>query len=49
MGVFTTEYRAKVRAEEKKRATLKMEDSWKSQFFEENWGDRWANGEVEVV
>ena len=41
MGVFTTEYRAKMRADEKKRAALKSEFAWKLKFFEENWGDRY--------
>ena len=41
MGAFTAEYRAKVRADEKKRAALKAEEAWKEKFFEENWGDRY--------
>ena len=41
MGAFTPEYRAKMRAEERKRTTAgKAEDSeWKAKFFQENWGD----------
>lgn len=38
MGAFTTEYRAKVRAEEKKRTSARAENTWKAQFFEESWG-----------
>lgn len=45
IGAFTIEYRAKLRADERKRAALKTENTalWKSKFFEENWGDRYGN------
>ncbi len=41
VGAFTPEYRAKMRAEERKRATACKgeEDMWKAKFFQENWGD----------
>ena len=39
LGSFTTEYKAKIRGEEKRRTTVKAEDLWKQKFYEENWGD----------
>lgn len=41
MGGFAPEHRAKLRADEKrKNAASKLEETWKSKFFEENWGDK---------
>ena len=43
MGAFTAEYKAKMRAEERKRASTSKgeeEASWKKLFFQENWGDK---------
>lgn len=41
LGCFTTEYRARMRADEKKKASLRAEDMWKRKFFEGKWGDSW--------
>ena len=41
LGGFTPEHRAKLRADEKKKnAVGKQEETWKSRFFEDNWGDK---------
>ena len=41
IGTFTTEYKARVRAEEKRRVSVRPEDSlWKQQYYESHWGER---------
>ena len=42
LGGFTPEHRAKLRADEKRKNAISKheETTWKSKFFEENWGDK---------
>lgn len=42
MGAFTSEHRARVRAEEKRRSSLRSDNEWKQQYYEEYWGERQA-------
>ena len=43
LGMFTAEYKARVRGEEKRKMSLKPENSWKEQYYERHYGDRSAS------
>ena len=42
VGAFTPEHRARARAEEKRRSSLRTDNEWKQQYYEEYWGERQA-------
>ncbi len=39
LGAFTAEHKAKLRAEERKKAG-RPDNPWKSKFFEDTWGSK---------